>query len=126
MKAALLSALLALCVGLPAAGSQDWCYGTGDNICAWVEGSTITVDHWGAFYNCGCDSITSAWTQEGNLFRVHETAYNGDAICFCCWYLGTSMREVPAGHYQIDFIWYDVESQQDRHAWFDVFVPDVG
>jgi len=117
-------ALLLLC-GTAAAQPSEWCWNM-DVIRAEVEGSTITVYHDNAYYNCCPSSFYHAVTLEGSLILIHELEIDPQCLCLCCFNLNTVVEDVAPGTYQIDFSWYDYEVWETVHRYLEVVVPDLG
>ena len=108
-----------------AAQSPYWCWAL-DAVTAEVEGSTITIHHDNALYNCCHDPFEYSSSQEGNLILVHETeVLVHPCHCLCCFNLSNKIENVQPGEYQIDFSWHDYESGGEEHRSVQVTVPNV-
>jgi hypothetical protein len=119
--------LLCLCVSAaPATGQFLWCWDA-DHIQTRVGGSTVTVDHQGAVYNCCPDDFDFTVAQHGNVIDVVETEILSiPCFCLCCYNLSVNIDNVAAGDYTLNFYWYDYEGSRWRVWSLLVIVPDVG
>ncbi len=125
MRTALITILGCVLMAAPAAG-QWWCY-EGDRILAEVEGSTITVHHLAAFYNCCPDRFDYTVGLQGTVIDVTEDeVLTVPCTCLCCYNLMTEIEDVPPGEYTLNFHWYDYEHHQWETWPVLVIVPDVG
>ncbi len=106
--------------------AQWWCY-DGDVVRADVEGSTVTVFHDAALYNCCPDAFEYAVTQNGNQILVEEAEIlTVGCLCLCCYDLSVVIEDVAPGDYLIVFRWDDYETGQWQERIVEITVPDVG
>lgn len=110
-----------------AVSAQDlWCYDA-DEVYAHVEGSTVTVYHDAALYNCCPDPFAYTVICEENTILVEEIEILTEpCYCVCCHNLWMMLEDVPAGDYLLLFSWYDYEAFEYRQQELELTVPDVG
>jgi hypothetical protein len=100
---------------------MDYVHGT-------AAGSTITVNHERATYNCCPDSTRFLVEVEGDQIGILERSYGGNCACLCCFDLSVEIDSLAPGTYQIDFAWYDIGAPgpNPRHWPLVIVVPDIG
>ena len=82
-----------------------------DEIYATVEGTTITIFHDGALYNCCPTDFVYDLTIEEQTIVVHEIEILEEpCYCLCCIDLSVEIVNVPPGEYTAEFHWYDYET----------------
>lgn len=85
----------------------DFCPGD-DQLILTVEARTLHVVHTNVEYNCYVRRVAIALTmQAGNVIRLDEEAAEGGATCVCCREMGTTVVNLPAGTYTVQFCWQD-------------------
>jgi hypothetical protein len=123
------TALTLLCLVAFAGSSSaqmNWCENA-DSFYAEVEGSTITVHHLAALYNCCPDDFDYEVVQQGDVIEIEEAEIlTMPCLCLCCFNLSVEIEDVVPGTYDLDLRWYDYESHDWRHWLHEVTVPDVG
>jgi hypothetical protein len=121
LPVALLAGLAGLTAPAPARTSCD------DTISARVTGSTITIQHDGAFYNCCVGGFDYVVTEEPGLFTVVENEIVGEPCdCLCCYDLTLTIEDVAPGDWVIVFRWRDSETGDWLQVELPVTVGDVG
>jgi len=117
-----------LLIGATASEAQPgyWCQDL-DDVYAEVEGSTVTVHHDAAQYNCCPDEFVHTVSDQGEVIVVEEfEILTTPCLCLCCYDLSAIVEPVSPGHHVILFRWYDYETGQWQEWPLDVTVPDVG
>lgn len=108
----LLGGLLVLAAFVPSISyaQYTWCEGA-DDVHATIADHAILLLHQAAEYNCCPDSFTYSVSQQGDVLYVTEfEQVTIPCYCLCCYELGTTIRGVAPGDYEIHFAWYDVET----------------
>ncbi len=123
----LLVCLLSAALATQAQAQYPWCRYL-DDVHGTAAGSTITVYHERATYNCCPDSTGFFVNVEGNQISILERSYGGECLCLCCFDLSVEVDSLAPGTYQVDFAWYDIgnEGPDPRHWPLEIVVPDVG
>ena len=118
--------LVAVCV-MPATAQYLWCDGM-DYFYAEVEGSTITVHHNNAIYNCCPERIDFHVNQQEYQIDISEEEILGEDICLCmcCYDLFVEIEDVAPGDYDIIITWWDAETGSWQEYILHVTVPDNG
>jgi hypothetical protein len=125
MKPVFLAAAMLVSGAGTSAAQPAWCQGQ-DVVWAQVVGSTIRVHHDAALYNCCSDAIVYDTSIQDSLIQIVETELNPQCACICCFNLEVAVEEVPAGTWQVDFAWYNYESQIVEHRLLTVIVQAAG
>ena len=110
------------------AAAQLWCVDT-DALRVEVDATTaaLVVHHDGAMYNCCPEPIYYTLNPgDETLFITEHVAADPPCDCNCCYTLRMTWPAPPAGHWWIDFEWWDLESGEWRHLTDEVTIPDVG
>jgi hypothetical protein len=103
-----------------------WCY-QGDQVYASVFGADITVYHHGAVYNCCPDYFQYDVSVEKTRILVEEREIlTMPCDCLCCFDLAVTLADNPPGEYDLEFGWFDYETQQQQYRTLHVVVADVG
>ena len=107
-------------LAVPAAAQEYlWCYNA-DEVRVEVDGSTVTVIHEAAVYNCCPDPFAYDVVWEEDHLVVTETeVLTNPCYCICCFDLYTTVENVPPGAWVMWFRWYDYEI----YDWLQVEVP---
>jgi len=117
MKLVALIALVSMCC-VPIVGyaqGYPWCSSL-DEVYAEVDGSTLTVHHDNATYNCCPDSFSYALTASNDtLYIVESENLSNPCDCECCYDLATTVKDLPPGTLQVVFRWFD----NDPWVWRD-------
>ncbi|MBD3235475.1 MAG: hypothetical protein GF330_02085 [Candidatus Eisenbacteria bacterium] len=122
-----------VCLGLvllfsaaTASAQYVWCYDA-DEIYAEVEGSTVTVFHDAALYNCCPDPFAYTVICEGDTILIEEIeVLTEPCYCVCCHNLWMMLEDVAAGDYLLQFSWYDYEGFEYVQRELEIHVPDIG
>jgi hypothetical protein len=126
MKPVFLAAVMLFLLAGTATAQSDWCWGLDDVVWAEVVGSTVRVHHDAAIYNCCPEAIIYDTSIQGSLIQIVETEVNPQCLCMCCFNLEVAVDEVPSGTWQVDFAWYNYESQVVEHRLLTVIVQAAG
>ncbi len=87
----------------------------------------ILLRHTAAMYNCCPEPIShSVMAIDQTLFVVEHVGADPPCDCNCCLDLEVRIAAPPAGEWQIDFAWWDLESGEWRHLYDVVTVPAPG
>jgi hypothetical protein len=100
-----LALILPIFFAFPAHG--QWC--DPDVVTAGVDGSTITVFHDNAEWNC-CAWIQFALVENGEMLDLYETEMGNFCWCTCCFDLIATIEDVAPGTYLVRTI--DAEGGQ--------------
>ena len=119
-KAIVLTVALMLASGIASAqDDQMWCLDQ-DAVRADVDGSTVTIIHEAALYNCCPDPFEYevAW-EDDQLVVTEVEVLTNPCYCLCCYELYATVENVPSGEWSLLFRWYDYET----YDWLQVEVP---
>lgn len=117
---------LLACVTLVVPAGAQWME-CDDEVYAVVEGSTVTVHHVGALYNCCPDPFEYTVSQDDVVIEVVETeVLNNPCFCICCFDLLVQIEDLAPGGYSLIFHWFDYEAGEWLNVALDVVVPDQG
>ncbi len=127
MSKYLIMAGVLLLLAVPATAQFGlWCENA-DVVRAEVDGSTVTVIHEAALYNCCPDPFQYDVTWESDHLVVTETeVLTNPCFCVCCFDLYTSVENVPPGDWTMWFRWYDYETNDWQQVEVPFTVEDVG
>jgi len=115
MRIFVLGVLIMVLCSTPAIG-QYWCLNE-DQVYAQVEGSTVTIFHDAALYNCCWNPFEyTFFFEDGHLVVMEDEILVNGCWCQCCYDLSVVVEDVPPGDQVIVFRWYDEES----NGWIDV------
>jgi hypothetical protein len=116
-----------LLFGCGAVAAQElWCENA-DEIYAEVIGSSVTVYHDAALYNCCPDPFAYTVICEDDTILIEEIeVLTEPCSCVCCHNLWMMLEDVAPGDYLLQFSWYDYESFEYRMEEIELTVPDVG
>lgn len=120
-----LGAVLACSICAPAAFAWPGC--EEDLLHAEVSGSSVTVFHDDAAYNCCPDGFDYSVDVQGTEVYVVETEILTEpCLCLCCYDLSVEIENLAPGEYSLHFTWYDYDTVR-WETWSDtVLIPDVG
>jgi hypothetical protein len=116
-----------LLLPMTTAWAQHSCW-EGDNVYAEVVGTTVTIFHDDALYNCCPDAFAYTVVQDDSLIFVTETEdlTSGGCDCWCCIDLSVEIGDFAPWIYYVRFSWFDYETEQWQEELLDVYVPDQG
>jgi hypothetical protein len=98
-----------------------------DEVYAVVEGSTVTVYHDGAEYNCCPDPFEYSVTQDDSLIVVVEyEILTNPCFCICCFDLSVAIEDLAPGVYYLIFSWFNYGTEEWQEIVLDVAIPAVG
>lgn len=107
-----IAAFTLVVIGLTApvlAQDNYWCLNGGD-VHATVDGSSVTIHHDGAFYNCCPDPFEyDVFWEDGTLVVVENEILTNPCYCMCCFNLSATIDDVPPGDWTVLFQWGDHE-----------------
>jgi len=118
---------LIVCLALPlsaAAQGGFWCWDA-DQVLAEVCGDTVHVFHEAALLNCCPDPITHEVVVGDATILVVEHSLS-PCDCDCCYEVHVTIADVPAGHWNVLYRWFDIEIWDWAERVLDIEVPDVG
>jgi len=88
-----------------------------------VDGQKIHVLHKNATYNCCPDDIKVFLSVEGNLLKLmEEEILTHPCYCLCCYNVKSTVVNLPAGIYMIEYCWEDYESGPECYT-VEIVVP---
>ncbi len=124
MRPTLLSVLATLALCPAAAAQHPPC--DEDLVYASVVEATIRLGHDAAHYNC-CSDFTYAVESVAGGMLVTETEIQFiPCDCECCFDLGVSIENAPAGEYSLTLRWFEYETRAWREYSLPVVVSDSG
>lgn len=108
----------------PASAQYLWCMDV-DVITAEVEGSTVTIFHEAALYNCCWNPFEyiTFW-EDGRLVVVEDEILVNGCWCQCCYNLSVQIQDVPPGEQIVVFRWYNEESNDWVEVELEIFVAN--
>jgi len=87
-----------LLLGFSFTASAQWC--DPDVVTAWATGSTITVSHENAEFNC-CMGIQFLLIPNDYMLDLYEVEFGMPCFCTCCFDLITTIVDVAPGTYLV-------------------------
>ncbi|MCP4144766.1 MAG: hypothetical protein GY752_05715 [bacterium] len=88
-----------------------------------ISGSSLTVDHFEAVYNC-CSIITIAEDLQGNTLTITEEEIPPYCWCVCCFTISTTIEDLPPGELVVNVQYFDLGVWE---VWSTtVIIPDIG
>jgi hypothetical protein len=114
MKTAVLALVLFCFLFVPVSQADEWCTNM-DVVYADVNGSSVTVKHDGASFNCGTDGVNyqvDIDTETGIIDIVETTTLEVPALCYCCFEFGVTIDDLANGDYTANYTWYDEEPDE--------------
>ncbi len=93
-----------------------------------IDGSTVTVHHNAAFYNCCYETMHYDLSVEGDVLTLVETEDLGNLGCYClCYYdLTVVIEDVPPGAWTLVFVWLDFDGWRQVELPFTIEDGDPG
>jgi hypothetical protein len=101
-----------------------WCWDS-DEVFAEVEGTSVTIHHLSAVYNCCPNPMEyiMGW-QDGRLvIQEKEILVNG-CWCICCYDLKVTFDDFAPGDWTVLFRWQDEENGAMQEVELSFFVPN--
>lgn len=100
--------------------AQEFCF---DSFQTSVSGSSLTVDHFEAVYNC-CSIITVDETFLGNTLTLTEGELPPYCWCECCFTISTTIDDLPPGELIVNVVYFDLGIWETWSS--TVIIPDIG
>jgi hypothetical protein len=122
-----LSLVLSVAGGVACAEEYLWCEHA-DQIWGEVHGSTVTIHHDAALYNCCPDRFDYSvdYIPGFQIYVLELEILSEPCDCNCCYDLSIDIADVAPGEYQVWFEWWDYETAHGQIGGFQIVVPDIG
>ncbi|MBT3316579.1 hypothetical protein HN388_01225 [bacterium] len=100
--------------------AQEFC---SDSFQTSISGSSLTIDHFEAVYNC-CSIVTVEDNLQGSTLTLTEGEIPPYCWCECCFTISTTVEDLPPGELIVNVIYFDLGVWE---VWdTTVIIPDVG
>ncbi len=118
--------LLFACVSLSSVGvgAEPWCWNA-DDVQVQVNGDQVHIDHLADLLNCCPDPITYD-VFVGDVTILVEEHSQSLCFCSCCFNLGVTLEDFPAGFWNLRYQWFDMETGEWAYREFQIEIPDQG
>lgn len=118
--------LLFACLSFSAVGveAQPWCWNS-DEVQVQVNGDQVRIDHLADLLNCCPDPITYD-VLVGDVSIFVEEHSQSSCYCDCCFNLGVTLEDFPAGFWILRYRWFDIETGEWVEREFQLEIPDLG
>jgi len=100
--------------------AQENCF---DSFQTSISGSSLTIDHFDAVYNC-CSIITTDEYLQGNTLTITEGEIPPFCWCECCFTISTTIEDLPPGELIVNVVYFDLGVWETWSA--TVIIPDIG
>ena len=96
-----------------------------DTIEVTVDGSSLTLIHRSATYNCCPDDIVVNLSADGDILTVteEEDLSSGGCFCLCCYDVEATAVALDPGEYTLEYCWEDYETDDQECRVKDIVVP---
>ena len=120
---------LVLSIATTATQAEDdlWCE-YADQIGGEVHGSSLTIYHRAALYNCCPDRFDYVidYVPGFEISVLELEVLSEPCDCNCCYNLSVDIEDVAPGESQVWFEWWDYETAHGQIGGFQITVPDIG
>ncbi len=100
--------------------AQENCF---DSFQTSISGSSLTVNHFEAVYNC-CSIITIDENLQENTLTLTEDEIPPYCWCECCFTISTTIDDLPPGELIVNVVYFDLGVWETWET--TVIIPDIG